>query len=98
MSTVQKKTLRSRLAAYYSASVVRVVPQQATALAAGKGGSRLGESGDAQIHRCHDENHSATTAERNFFCLHEEGTCRIGLRHAPRGPIPFQMYPLPGVF
>ena len=97
MSTAQKKTLRSRLVAYYSASGVRAVPPQATALATGKGGSRPGGSGNQNDCRIGDEDHGATT-ELNFVCLDKECPGRTGLRHAPRGLSPFHMYPLFGVF
>ena len=79
-STAQKKTLRSRLVACYSASGVQAVPQRATALAMGKGGSRPGENDKKHKCRIQDEDHSAMT-ELNFLCLHEECTGWTGVRY-----------------
>ena len=97
-STAQKKTLRSRLVACYSASGVRAVPQQATALATGKGGSRPGENDKNHMCRIQDEDHSAMMELIFFVCTKN---ALVGLEYGTAWStraIPFHMYPLFGVF
>ena len=56
------------------------MPQQATALATGKGGSRPGENDKKHKCRIEDEDHRAMT-ELHFLCLHEACTGRTGVRY-----------------